>query len=364
MFGVLTERQAQQEERLLDEEEKIPPTSIYNLELLRECKSSRRRWKFFCVLVFILTFTSVAQLYLSLSEFKNQLLITTLNRVKSAELTKDIDIIPIHSHNDEWRRLPLYDALRVGAQSVEADVWYFDSDPDTIFVGHNKVFLSSKWNLDDMYLNPLFSLIGQNNIAKRFEDENVSTRRNGIFYNNLHQTLYLYLDIKSNSEKTMAALEDKLSPFINNEYLSYYNSETDEFVEGPVTVIITGNYPYDYIVSKSTRYFFIDAPLFKFKNDEELAKYNHSCIALASSASLYQLTESRRALAGVAGLSEAQVDTISSYIDIAHNNDIKVRIWETPSWPVRTRNEVWKQLITLGVDTLNVDDLYAATTFF
>ena len=30
---------------------------------------------------------------------------------------------PFHSHNDYWRDLPFYSALRAGAVSVEADVW-------------------------------------------------------------------------------------------------------------------------------------------------------------------------------------------------------------------------------------------------
>jgi hypothetical protein len=30
-----------------------------------------------------------------------------------------------HSHNDYWRRVPLYSALQAGCIGVEADVWLF-----------------------------------------------------------------------------------------------------------------------------------------------------------------------------------------------------------------------------------------------
>ena len=38
------------------------------------------------------------------------------------DITKDVTPIPCHSHNDYWRRVPLYDALRWGCTGVEADV--------------------------------------------------------------------------------------------------------------------------------------------------------------------------------------------------------------------------------------------------
>ncbi|KAJ8105032.1 hypothetical protein OPT61_g10427 [Boeremia exigua] len=39
------------------------------------------------------------------------------------DITRDVTPIPCHSHNDYWRRVPLYDALRWGCTGVEADVW-------------------------------------------------------------------------------------------------------------------------------------------------------------------------------------------------------------------------------------------------
>lgn len=48
------------------------------------------------------------------------------------DATRDIIPIPCHSHNDYWRRIPVFDAIHWGCTSIEADVWLFDDD---LFVG-------------------------------------------------------------------------------------------------------------------------------------------------------------------------------------------------------------------------------------
>ena len=50
------------------------------------------------------------------------------------DVTRDVTPVQCHSHNDYWRRVPLYDALRWGCTGVEADVWLFDEE---LYVGHN-----------------------------------------------------------------------------------------------------------------------------------------------------------------------------------------------------------------------------------
>lgn len=52
------------------------------------------------------------------------------------DFTRDIIPIRCHSHNDYWRKVPLFSAIRAGCISVEADVWHFKND-DTLYVGHS-----------------------------------------------------------------------------------------------------------------------------------------------------------------------------------------------------------------------------------
>jgi len=42
---------------------------------------------------------------------------------------------------------------------------------------------------------------------------------------------------------------------------------------------------------------------------------------------------------------------------MAHERGVKVRYWDLPAWPIGTRNEVWRQLVSEGVDLINADDL-------
>lgn len=74
------------------------------------------------------------------------------------DLTRGILPIPCHSHNDYWRRVPLFDAIYAGCTSVEADVWLFDRD-DELYVGHNTASLTPDRTLARLYVNPLMELL-------------------------------------------------------------------------------------------------------------------------------------------------------------------------------------------------------------
>jgi hypothetical protein len=52
--------------------------------------------------------------------------------------------------------------------------------------------------------------------------------------------------------------------------------------------------------------------------------------------------------------------TVMRHVKEAHARGIGVRYWDTPMWLISVRNAVWGELVGLGVDLLNVDDLKAA----
>ncbi|KAG7696030.1 hypothetical protein KL930_003698 [Ogataea haglerorum] len=271
-------------------------------------------------------------------------------------LTHDVIVKPIHSHNDEWRRHPLVDALRAGANSVEADCFYFPDDPDTIYVGHNSVFLKKELNIDSLYLDHLYDILEKANV------KNDTSRRNGIFYTAPETTTYFYIDIKNNGEQLLQALEKKLERFLAKGYLTSYSAEEDEFHEGPLTVIITGDFPYDYISSQKLIYTFIDAPLKDLVDPEKASLYPASKISIFSSASLSELTGSHKALSLFDGLSAKQLADLEKYISAAHKVGLKTRIWDTPRFTKSIKHTVWKQLIALGSDYLNTDELKEANS--
>ncbi|KAG7881427.1 hypothetical protein KL938_003557 [Ogataea parapolymorpha] len=271
-------------------------------------------------------------------------------------LTHDVIVKPIHSHNDEWRRHPLVDALKVGANSVEADCFYFPNDPDTIYVGHNTAFLKKEQNVDSLYLDHLYDMLKKANV------KNDTSRKNGIFYTSPETTTYFYIDIKTKGEELLEALNKKLERFLAKGYLTTYDSEKDEFREGPLTIIITGNYPYNYISSQKLRYTFIDAPLKDLVDPEKARLYPAGKISIFSSASLSELTGSHKALSLFNGLSTHQLADIEKYISAAHKVGLKTRVWDTPKFTKSIKHTVWKQIIALGSDYLNADELKEAVS--
>lgn len=63
-------------------------------------------------------------------------------------------------------------------------------------------------------------------------------------------------------------------------------------------------------------------------------------------------------------LNDEQLSTLRSQIATAKKRGIGARYWETPNYPIRTRNLVWRTLLREGVALLNVDDLDAAASYF
>lgn len=63
----------------------------------------------------------------------------------------------------------------------------------------------------------------------------------------------------------------------------------------------------------------------------------------------------------VVDVTEVQRNKIRELVKAAHNRGIGIRFWETPGWPVRRRNQVWRALVEEGVDLLNADDLNSAS---
>lgn len=123
---------------------------------------------------------------------------------------------------------------------------------------------------------------------------------------------------------------------------------------GPVTIIGTGSTPLNLIRTVNYRDYFYDGPLTSLDA-------NNITRAISPIAS----TDFTEAFGEVNGttFSAAQKKTLESHVKAAHDKGIWVRYWDLPAWPISTRNGVWRELITAGVDLLNVDDLEAAAGF-
>lgn len=277
-----------------------------------------------------------------------------------AQLNRGKPVLPIHSHNDYWRKTPLFDALELGIQSVEADVWSLRDDEDMLYVGHRVFSLTQYNSLERLYTGPLLELLNSIN-----PDLTSTSSRQGVFDSDPSKTLYLYIDVKNNPEMVFAKLESHLKPFLERGYLTTYSTTDKQWYHGPITVIVSGEVPVEQISSMSLRTMFIDSPLDDFTQlEEKLHELNNtdplSTISIMSSASLKKITNSKGMTQG--GLTLEERASVKEAIENAHSLGIRTRIWETPSWPLEQRDKVWRDLMNLGIDMINADDLLGAVS--
>lgn len=93
----------------------------------------------------------------------------------------------VHSHNDEIRPVPLWDALTHGFLYVEPDVIHKDG---ALCIGHNEDDLVPGDTLDSLYLDPLRRLL------KALYPDSQPGQARGVYPNAPKESLYLVIDFK------------------------------------------------------------------------------------------------------------------------------------------------------------------------
>jgi hypothetical protein len=251
---------------------------------------------------------------------------------------------PCHSHNDYWRRVPLYDALAVGCTGVEADIWLPDDPSSTkLRVGHKKSSLTADRTLTSLYVKPLTTIL--QNL------ENKSQQR-GIFETAPNQTLTLLLDFKSNGTELWPLVDAALDPLRRGGWLRHWDAALNATVDGPLSIVTTGNAPFELITSNQTyRDIFYDAPL----SDLVSARYDNTNSFYASGSMSKTIGWP---LLGHFG--QKSITKMKNQITKAKDKGLLPRYWSTPAWPVSARDNVWNVLVKNGVGMLNVDDLEGA----
>jgi hypothetical protein len=270
-----------------------------------------------------------------------------------ADFLRDVVPVPCHSHNDYWRDVPLFSALYAGCTGVEADVWLRRGD---LLVGHDTASLQPNRTFQTLYVNPLIEILTRQNPATEFYNGTT----NGVFSTDPSQTLVLLVDLKTDGAETWPWVVKQLSPLRERGWLSYF--EDGQFHARPITVVGTGNTPFDQILGNSTpssssssyrRDAFFDAPLDQLENSPYDATNSY-----------YASVNFWRAIGPVWWRGEpsaAQLRKIRRHLREAHKRGLKARYWNLPSWPIHVRNRLWQILVEEGIDMLNVDDLNAAT---
>lgn len=264
---------------------------------------------------------------------------------------QDVVPKPIHSHNDYWRKVPLFTAIHQGCTGIEADVWLLD-DSNNLYVGHDQASLQGNRTFQSLYIQPLVDILERANPMTSFYNDSYR----GVFDTAPNQTLTLLVDVKTAGASTWAQVVEQLEPLRQRDWLSYYANGTVH--TRPITVVGSGNTPFDqqFLNTNNTTYrdYFFDAPLADLSKDAS-ASYN-------ADNSYYASVAFSRSIGTVwmGQLSPDQIERIRDQVAQAHARGLKARYWDLPAWPIQTRNMVWEVLVKEGVDMLNVDDVKAA----
>jgi hypothetical protein len=134
-------------------------------------------------------------------------------------------------------------------------------------------------------------------------------------------------------------------------YLSSTKGST--FTSGAVTVIGTGNTPLNLVQPIKSRDHFWDAPI------PSLNSTFSNITALVSPIASTNFAANFGPVLGTS-LNDTQLALLRAQVKTAHRKGIKLRYWDQPAWPVSTRDGIWRQLCTEGVDLINADDVAAA----
>ena len=144
-----------------------------------------------------------------------------------------------HSHNDYLNKSPLFNALNYGFKSIEVDIVL---DNNKLYVAHYWWTKKKNIFIQNTYLDTLFKIFNNNN---------------GFIYRP-NNPLILLVDIKSSPNETYEVFSNLLNDY--KPMLSHMAK--DSFVQGAVTIILSGNRPaIKYLERSSERYVFIDGRL-------------------------------------------------------------------------------------------------------
>jgi len=239
-------------------------------------------------------------------------------------------LVQAHAHNDYRHDRPLHDALAHGFTGVEADIFLVDGD---LYVAHDRPEITPERTLRRLYLDPLAERVKQHG---------------GRVYPNGPQVTLL-IDIKSDAVLTYRVLDRILAEY-GHIFTSFGPSgRTDK----AVLAVISGNRPYELMVSQKVRYAGYDGRLTDLQSE--------------APADLMPLISDRWTAhfswRGVGEMPDAERRKLREIVQTAHQKGRRIRFWATPDNVSLARDALWRELVSAGVDMLNTDDLEGLQQF-
>lgn len=166
--------------------------------------------------------------------------------------------------------------------------------------------------------------------------------------------------MKTSGPETFQAVIEALEPLRQKGYLTTVKGG-ESITPGAVTVIGTGETPLNMVAPVKDRDYFFDAPLAEL-NDPKYSDITNLVSPIASTD--FEAVVGKIAIDTEPILEDHQIRPLRDQIATAKQRGIGARYWNTPYWPIRQRNLVWRTLLREGVALLNADDLDAVTKEF
>lgn len=223
-----------------------------------------------------------------------------------------------HSHNDYEQKVPFLTAYNEGFGSIEADIFLQN---DSLYIAHDAEELKAHKTLREYYLEPLANKIQQNG---------------GHPYKEASKSLQMLIDLKTDSINTLAALVRLLK-----QYPLLTGTASLQFV-------ITGNRPDPSLFTTYPSFIWFDGELWKDYSKEALTRI----VMLSDDLQTYSRWN------GKGKPPEKEWMTLTRAVSKAHRLGKKVRFWDAPDFI-----NAWYQLMHLGVDYINTDNIVALSSF-
>ena len=197
---------------------------------------------------------------------------------------------------------------------------------------------------------------------------------NGVFDTSSGQTLYLWVDVKTDGNTTWPYVVKALEPLREGGWLTKYNGSA--ITNGTVTVIGTGNTPLNQVQNQTNRDYFFDGPLATL-NANANSKITQFISPIASTSFLQSFGWPKDGK-----LNDTMLAKLRGQISSASARGIGTRYWvssdalfvfrtctdrtskETPNWPIKDRNAIWRLLWDEGATLINADDLVGCANFW
>lgn len=236
--------------------------------------------------------------------------------------TKGFSQVKIHSHNDYEQSRPFHLAYSQKVYEIEADVFEVNGE---LLVSHTKKDINPEKTLSRLYLDPIDSL---------FKLYKGKVSADGGY------TFSLMIDFKTDWQPTFAALEQLLK-----KYPDIFDRSRNKHA---IQLVISGNRPADSTFHNYPRWVFFDGlPNISY------AKADLKRVTMISD-NLARYTKWK----GSGKIPAADAEKIQQVIDKAHKQNKPVRFWGAPD----TENS-WRELISLGADIINTDQLIKSKHF-